>query len=86
MTKIILSVNAGSSSVKVSVYSAELHDDPTQIAEASISGLTSPPPKLTYTRGGDTVSKDSDVGGEMHKQDDAWRIILKTLVDDPSLP
>ncbi|ROW11392.1 hypothetical protein VMCG_01089 [Cytospora schulzeri] len=85
MTKIILSVNAGSSSVKVSVFSAEVHENPTQLAEAQISGLTSPPPKLTYTRGGTSVSKDSDVGGEVHEQNDAWRIILKTLVDDASL-
>lgn len=87
MTKIILSVNAGSSSVKVSVFSAtKVHEDPTQIAEAQVSGLTSPPPKLTYTRGGAAVSKGSDVGGEVRSQDDAWRVILGTLVGDASLP
>ncbi|KUI54122.1 putative acetate kinase [Cytospora mali] len=86
MTKIILSVNAGSSSVKVSVFTADVYENPTQIAEAQISGLTSPPPKLTYTRGGTTVSKNADVGGEVHEQNDAWRTILKTLIDDASLP
>lgn len=86
MTKIILSVNAGSSSVKVSVFSADVHETPTRIAEAQVSGLTSPPPKLTYTRGGTAVSEALDVGVEVHKQDDAWRVILKTLVGDSGLP
>lgn len=101
MPKIILSVNAGSSSVKVSVFSAELYNDPIQIAEAQITGLTSPPPKLSYTRRGTTVLKNSDVApgsgddskGEaaaaapvVNKQDDAWRVILRTLVGDPDLP
>ncbi|ROW16249.1 hypothetical protein VPNG_01836 [Cytospora leucostoma] len=86
MSKIIFSVNAGSSSVKVSVFSAELHKKPTQIAEAQIDGLTSPPPKLKYTRGDETISKDSDVGKDVHNQNDAWGIILKTLTEDSELP
>lgn len=85
MKKIILSVNAGSSSVKISVFSATLKTSPAQLAEAQITGLTSPPPKLTYTRGDASVSKDADVG-EVKTQDDAFRLILKTLIDDPGLP
>ncbi|KAF3764769.1 acetate kinase [Cryphonectria parasitica EP155] len=91
MKKIILSVNAGSSSVKISVYEAEAHGNPTQLAEAQISGLTSPPPKLTYVRGGQTASKDEELGGggggkKVGNQDDAFRIILSTLTEDPALP
>lgn len=85
--KIILSVNAGSSSVKISVYEATANSDPTQLAEAQVSGLTSPPPKLTYVRGGHTVSKDKELGGEkVTKQDDAFDIILSTLTGDAALP
>lgn len=87
MKKIILSVNAGSSSVKISVYTATAHANPTQLAEAQISGLTSPPPKLTYLRGATTVSKDKDLAGDsVASQDDAFKILLSTLVDDPHLP
>lgn len=87
MRKIILSVNAGSSSVKVSVYTARLHNEPTQLAEASISGLTSPPPKLTYVRGGVNLSKDKDLGRDaVTSQDDAFRVLLSTLVEDAQLP
>lgn len=96
--KIILSVNAGSSSVKVSVYSATAHADPTQLAEAQISGLTSPPPKLTYIRGTTTVHKDKvllpttgDGDGAtttttITTQKAAFQCLLQTLLDDPALP
>lgn len=86
MNKIILSINAGSSSVKISVYSAAAHTRPTQLAEAQISGLTSPPPKLSYVRGGTTVSKSKELDDKVAHQDDAFRIILSTLVDDTLLP
>ena len=49
---IILAINSGSSSVKISVYS---HNDssptPILLADAQISGLTAPPATLSYTRG-----------------------------------
>lgn len=97
MRKIILSVNAGSSSVKISAYTATAHSNPTKLAEAQISGLTSPPPKLTYIRGATTVSKDKDLSSDddddnnnnnnrVASQDDAFNILLSTLVDDPLLP
>lgn len=89
MSKIILSINAGSSSVKISVYTATLHGSPTQLAEAQVTGLTSPPPKLSYVRGGVAVSKDqalADEGPAVATQDDAFRVLLSTLVDDPGLP
>lgn len=57
--KIILSINAGSSSVKISVYRvASLNANPAQLAEAQISGLTALPPQLSYTRVGSSVCKN----------------------------
>lgn len=83
--KIILSVNAGSSSVKISVYSASRNQDPTQIAELQVSGLTAPPPTLDYSRGGTTVIKHREVKDKIDSQDDAFELLLRTLTDDKEL-
>ncbi|KAI1107678.1 acetate kinase [Jackrogersella minutella] len=86
MTKIILSINAGSSSVKISAYTARHHDSPKQLAEAEISGLTAPPAQLTYTRGDVTVLSHKDMEQKVENQDDAFKILLITLTGDPELP
>ncbi|KAI1375558.1 acetate kinase [Hypoxylon crocopeplum] len=86
MTKIILSINAGSSSVKISAYSARHHEAPKQLAEAQISGLTAPPARLSYTRGDVQVLKDEEPDRAAETQDDAFRILLDTLTGDPELP
>ncbi|ETS87703.1 acetate kinase [Pestalotiopsis fici W106-1] len=86
--KIILSINAGSSSVKISAYTAEQRGKaPAQIAEAQLSGLTSPPAKLKYSRGSEVVLKDEKVADAetVKTQDDAFRVLLRTLVEDPKL-
>jgi len=86
MARIILSVNAGSSSVKVSVYRAELHRSPVQLAEAQVSGLSAPPAQLTYLRDGEIIAKCKEVGGdEAISQSDAFDILVKTLIDDTDL-
>ncbi|KAI3332464.1 actin-like ATPase domain-containing protein [Xylariaceae sp. AK1471] len=41
--KVILSINAGSNSVKILIYTAYQNEVPSQIAEADVSGLTAPP-------------------------------------------
>jgi acetate kinase len=46
---IILAVNAGSSSIKYSVYERNASDAVQLIAAASISGLTAPPSKFNYS-------------------------------------
>jgi acetate kinase len=46
---IILAVNAGSSSIKYSVYEKTSSDSVRLTAAASISGLTAPPSKFTYS-------------------------------------
>ena len=82
--EIILSINAGSSSVKISVYkSAEKDDAPNQLAEAEISGLTSPPAELKYTRGDEKI-QGKEIDG-IKTQEDAFRHILDHLVDDNGL-
>lgn len=85
MSEIILSINSGSSSVKISVYKTPTDDSqvPTQLAEAVLEGLTAPPAKLNYTRGDEQIK-----GKELENietQEDAFRYVLKHLTDDKGL-
>ena len=84
MPRIILSINAGSSSVKVSVYEANGNSDtPTQLAEAQVEGLTAPPTRLKYERGDEEV-KGKELDG-INTQEDAFRYILDYLTKDNGL-
>ncbi|KAK2591404.1 hypothetical protein QQS21_010910 [Conoideocrella luteorostrata] len=85
--KIILSINVGSSSVKISAYSVNetTITCPQQIAEAQISGLTAPPAKLKYLRRGKSVAADEDVSRDVHGQDTAFSLLLQTLINDTEL-
>ncbi len=85
MAKIILSINAGSSSVKISVYSAEKDQVPKQIAETQIDGLTAPPPQLKYTRGSVTIAKDKKLEDKIETQEQAFQYLLNELIDDKDL-
>ena len=81
---IILSINSGSSSVKVSIYkSSGQGQAPTQLADAQISGLTAPPTKLTYERGPEKV-KNQEVQ-EITSNEDACEYILDHIVKDEGL-
>lgn len=74
---IILSVNAGSSSIKYSVYERTSSDTVQLIVDASVSGLTAPPSKFTYSlyQGKETeTSKSTDVGVTNHQ--DAFRYFI----------
>ena len=83
--KIILSINAGSSSVKVSVYSCQnTNSDPNELAVAQVDGLTAPPPTLKYERGDHRV-KGKEVK-DVKNQEDAFRVILEQLEKDEGLP
>jgi len=86
MSKIVLSINAGSSSVKISVFSTERNSTPHQLAETQISGLTAPPPQIDYTRGGATIYKAKPVDAKVESQDDAFKVMLDMLVSDDDLP
>jgi len=85
MSEIILSINAGSSSVKISVYKTPTDNSkvPTQLAEAVVEGLTAPPAKLKYTCG-DQKIKDQELE-DITSQEDAFRFILDHLTNDKSL-
>jgi acetate kinase len=86
MPEIILAINAGSSSVKISVYKTPTDESsqvPTQLAEATIEGLTAPPAKFKYSRGEEKIK-----GKELDKidtQEDAFRHILDHLTNDKGL-
>lgn len=85
MGKIILSINAGSSSVKISVYSAEQGQEPNELAETQIDGLTAPPPQLKYTRGGESIAKGKKLDEEIKTQNDAFKYMLDELINDKAL-
>ncbi len=82
---IILSINSGSSSVKVSVYETQgAQENPIEVAEAQIIGLTAPPATLSYERGSERI-KDKEIEGVKY-QEDAFEYILSHLVNDSGLP
>lgn len=85
MSKIILSINAGSSSVKISTYKASAGQEPVELAEIQIDGLTAPPPKLKYTRGSESICKDKKVSGDIKSQNDAFKYMLDQLINDKDL-
>ena len=85
MPEIILSINAGSSSVKISVYKTPENGSsvPVQLAEAIVEGLTAPPAKLKYERGDEKIK-----GKELENvksQEDGFRYILEHLTNDKGL-
>lgn len=81
---IILSINSGSSSVKVSVYSTQGSQEyPLQLAEAQVAGLTAPPATLSYGRGSERTRNKRIEGVE--SQEDAFEYILSHLVNDSGL-
>lgn len=85
MAKILLSINAGSSSVKVSVYkTAGKKVDPKELAVVQVDGLTAPPPVLKYERGEKSIKGKElkDVTGH----ESAFAYILDQLISDQGLP
>lgn len=80
--KSILSVNAGSSSVKITFYSFELPPKP--IANAEVSGITAPPAKLAYTKG-DKTHKEELKEENLSTPQDAFKFLLKRCFTDPEL-
>lgn len=83
--RVILSINSGSSSVKISVYTIPSSGNPHQIAETQLDGLTSPPPKLKYIRGSETICKGKVLDQEIKDQDAAFKFLLDELVSDENL-
>ncbi|KAH9827716.1 acetate kinase, partial [Teratosphaeria destructans] len=86
MGKVILAINAGSSSVKVSVFTYTPHDpSPHQLAEIQVAGLTAPPATLKYNRGSHRI-KDQPLSSDVNSQQSAYEHILHHLTSDPDLP
>jgi len=85
MGKVILSINAGSSSVKISVFDIEPGKPPKQLAETQVDGLTAPPPQLKYIRGSETVANDEKLDKKIISQDDAFKFMLDQLINDKQL-
>lgn len=81
MVESILAVNAGTSSVSVTVY--ELKQPPVEIASAKVAGLTAPPRLFQYRHG--STSKKHEVEKEINSPQDAFKYLLKRLLGDPEL-
>lgn len=86
MSSLILTINAGSSSVKVSLYKLKPHCPPSPLADAQVSHLTSPPPKLSYTRGSSHTHTQTLSAAEVSSQEAAFATIFQHMVSDPELP
>ncbi|KAI4212823.1 MAG: hypothetical protein LQ351_004526 [Letrouitia transgressa] len=82
---IILGINSGSSSVKISVYQAEeATSQPKELVDAQISGLTAPPTKLKYTR--QPQRTDSRVLEKIESNQEAYRYLVQHCISDDGLP
>lgn len=83
MPNIVLSINAGSSSVKVSVFTYA-QKQPKQLAVIQVAGLTAPPANLKYDRGDEHI-KDQKLD-DISTAEDAYEKILQHLIADSGLP
>ncbi|KKA19443.1 Acetate kinase [Rasamsonia emersonii CBS 393.64] len=81
MTKTILSVNAGSSSVKINFYAME--KPPRAIADAEVSGITAPPQKLKYRTS--TSEKKEELRESLNTPPAAFKFLLQRCLSDPEL-
>lgn len=82
--KVILAVNTGSSSVKVSVYLAAKNTIPQQIAALQVKGITTPSLKLQYSRSGKTLAQGKIIEN-VQSHGHAFRLLLDILVEDTEL-
>ncbi|KAL2796838.1 Acetokinase family-domain-containing protein [Aspergillus keveii] len=79
--KSILSVNAGSSSVKITFYTYE--KTPQVIANAQVSGITAPPAKLKYTLG--DKKREEELKEPVNTPQDAFKLLLDRCFKDSDL-
>jgi acetate kinase len=78
----ILSINAGSSSVKITLFTAD-GDQPAKIAAAEISGLGDTTPRFTYSRNDKKYSEELPSSIKGHN--DAFQYILEFFLNDAEL-
>ena len=85
-TKLILSVNAGSSSIKLCLYSASFGSTPVSLVKSSVSGLTSPPAKFSYSNNANKGHNvDDKESREATDQSSALELFLRHLGCDENL-
>ena len=85
-TKLILSVDAGSPSITLSLYSASFGSTPVSLAGSSVSGLTSPPSELSYSNDANKAHSVEDrESGFVTDQSSALGLFLRHLGRDESL-
>lgn len=82
--KIILAINAGSSSLKITLFSAKGPPSPSleKIAAAQVSGFADPPAIEKYSRG--TYSTKNELPN-IKSHNDAFQYILESFIDDKDL-
>lgn len=90
----ILSINAGSSSLKLSLYAIDSgsSNNPKLLIESSFSNLTSPPAKFSYTHHNNSANKNSteDINKKELKtgnisHSEAFEYFLEHLSKDPTV-
>jgi acetate kinase len=86
MSNIILSINAGSSSLKTTLFIEEDKDKSKslrRLASAEVSAINQPPSKLKYTRG--SYKNKSELGNvQDHKG--AFEHVLNAFLSDEEIP
>src|SRR5271156_996041 len=82
--QIILSINAGSSSLKITLFQVGENKTLTGIANASVSGFTAPPATQKYSRGGHSSTKE--LGSDVKSHTGAFEHVLHAFLDDKDLP
>jgi acetate kinase len=81
--KTILAINAGSSSLKVSLFNVDsLSSSLEKIAAAAVSGFTDPPAKEKYTRGSYSTKNEWP---DINSHNDAFQHILDAFFSDKEL-
>ncbi|KAI5306318.1 hypothetical protein KEM56_001421 [Ascosphaera pollenicola] len=81
MSDLCLSINAGSSSLKTTIF--KLGNPPVRLATATVAGLTAPPVVFKYQHGDDNVKKT--ITEESMGAPEAFQYIVKYMKEDPNL-
>ncbi|KAF9223440.1 acetate and butyrate kinase [Gyrodon lividus] len=86
---LILAVNAGSSSLKISLYQRVIQDPrtPRLLLSSSISSISSPPAKFDFNHAGTTSAQKQEVPSEssIHDHETAFVHFLGRLKEDASI-
>jgi acetate kinase len=83
---VILSINAGSSSLKTTLFVEEEAESGSKglrrLASAEISSINSPPARLKYLRG---ISKDTRDVGDVQDHKQAFEHVLNAFIEDTEI-